>query len=47
MTPDDPRHGSTGGWAAGCRQDCCLGAKARYAKAPIHLLTTASLAGQV
>ena len=36
MTPDDPRHGSTAGWAAGCRQDCCLAAKARYDKRSYH-----------
>lgn len=27
MTPDDPRHGTTRGHAAGCRQDCCREAR--------------------
>lgn len=33
MTPEDPRHGSTKGYHAGCHQPCCLKAIARYEKA--------------
>lgn len=32
MTPDDPRHGTTRGWHAGCRDDCCRLARNRDAK---------------
>jgi hypothetical protein len=36
VTPDDPRHGKLAGWAAGCREDCCRNAKARYDKTGHH-----------
>lgn len=32
MTPDDPRHGTTRGFHAGCREQCCRAAIARYEK---------------
>jgi hypothetical protein len=32
MLPDDPRHGTTRGFHAGCRQPCCRRAIARYEK---------------
>lgn len=32
MTPDDPRHGTTRGFHAGCREVCCRRAHARYEK---------------
>lgn len=32
MTPDDPRHGTTPGYHAGCRELCCRRAIARYEK---------------
>lgn len=33
MSPDDPRHGSTRGFHAGCREACCRQAQNRYEKA--------------
>lgn len=33
MTPDDPRHGTTRGYHAGCHDLCCRRAMARYEKA--------------
>ena len=33
MTPDDPRHGTSAGYIAGCRGQCCWAAKQRYDKA--------------
>lgn len=33
MSPDDPRHGSTRGYHAGCHEECCRRAMARYEKA--------------
>lgn len=33
MTPDDPRHGTTRGYHAGCHEACCRRAMARYEKA--------------
>lgn len=33
MLPDDPRHGTTRGYHAGCREACCRAAIARYEKA--------------
>lgn len=33
MTHDDPRHGKTNGFHAGCRESCCRAAIARYEKA--------------
>lgn len=30
MTPDDPRHGTTRGYAMGCRHDCCREARNTY-----------------
>lgn len=33
MTPDDPRHGTTRGYHAGCHEACCRKAMARYEKA--------------
>jgi hypothetical protein len=33
MSPDDPRHGTTAGYHAGCRDLCCRRAIARYEKA--------------
>jgi hypothetical protein len=32
MTPNDPRHGTTRGFHAGCREPCCKRASARYEK---------------
>lgn len=32
MNPDDPRHGTTRGHNAGCRDQCCAAAKLRYDK---------------
>lgn len=32
MRPDDPRHGTIAGRAAGCRDACCQRAQARYEK---------------
>jgi len=32
LSPDDPRHGSTRGFHAGCRESCCRRAIARYEK---------------
>ena len=32
MSPDDPRHGTTAGHNAGCRESCCGEAKTRYDK---------------
>jgi len=32
MTPDDPRHGTTRGYHAGCRDSCCRAAIAAYEK---------------
>lgn len=32
MLPDDPRHGTTAGYSAGCRNDCCRAANTRYDK---------------
>lgn len=32
MSPDDPRHGTTRGFHAGCRELCCRRAYARYEK---------------
>ena len=41
MSPDDPRHGTTAGYIAGCRDQECLRAKVRYAKRRrLELLTT-------
>lgn len=36
MNPDDPRHGTTPGYHAGCRLLCCRRAIARYEKATKH-----------
>lgn len=33
MSPDDPRHGTTRGYHAGCHEPCCRRAMARYEKA--------------
>jgi hypothetical protein len=33
MAPDDPRHGTTRGYHAGCKEPCCRRAMARYEKA--------------
>ena len=33
IAPDDPRHGTTRGYHAGCHESCCRGAMARYEKA--------------
>ena len=30
LTPDDARHGTTTGYAAGCREDCCREANNTY-----------------
>lgn len=30
MSPDDPRHGANAGYVAGCRDQCCRDAAARY-----------------
>lgn len=32
MSPDDPRHGTNGGYYAGCREECCRAAATRYVK---------------
>ena len=32
MNHDDPRHGTTRGYHAGCREKCCLKARSRYEK---------------
>lgn len=32
MTPDDPRHGSPGGYVAGCRDSCCSIPRMRQSK---------------
>lgn len=32
MSPDDPRHGTTAGWHAGCKCSDCRAARARYEK---------------
>ena len=32
MSPDDPRHGTSAGYIAGCRDQCCWLAKQRYDK---------------
>lgn len=33
IRPDDPRHGKTNGFHAGCRESCCRAAIAKYEKA--------------
>jgi len=30
MTPDDPRHGQTRGYQAGCREQCCRDARSKH-----------------
>lgn len=37
MAADDPRHGTTRGFHAGCREACCRAAIARYQKEGRHL----------
>lgn len=32
MLPDDPRHGTNGGYYAGCRDECCRSAATKYVK---------------
>jgi hypothetical protein len=36
VNPDDPRHGTTRGFHAGCRKTCCRKAIARYEKGTKH-----------
>lgn len=41
MLPDDPRHGTTRGYAAGCKDACCKKAASRYDKErELHLIRT-------